>query len=69
MLYDLPKYVVTYDFLERAREEGERLLRENDPASKSRLNPHSVFWMIAAIAVFYYTDFYVAVRFDPRIHR
>lgn len=69
MLYDLPKYVVTYDFLERAIEEGERLLRENDPASKSRINPHSVFWMITAIAVFYYTDFYVAVRFDPRIHR
>lgn len=30
MLYDLFKYVVIYDFLERVREEGERLLREND---------------------------------------
>lgn len=29
MLYDLFKYVVIYDFLERVREEGERL-REND---------------------------------------
>lgn len=69
MLYNLPKHIVIYNILERAREEGEKILRENDPGSKSRINPHSVFWMVAAMAVFYYTDFYVAVRFDPRIHR
>lgn len=58
-----------FEFIERIKEEGERILKENDPKQTSRINPHSVFWMVAAIAVFYYTDFYIAVRFDPRIHR
>lgn len=62
-------YFCSFPFLERIKAEGERILKENDPRNTSRINPHSVFWMVAAIAVFYYTDFYIAVRFDPRIHR
>ncbi|CAH3143062.1 unnamed protein product [Porites lobata] len=54
---------------QRIKAEGERILKENDPRSTSRINPHSIFWMVAALAVFYYSDFYIAVRFDSRIHR
>ena len=57
------------EIIERIKEEGERILKENAPGRTSRINPHSIFWMVAAIAVFYYTDFYIAVRFDPRIYR
>lgn len=57
------------EFIERIKAEGEKILKENDPRMTSRINPHSVFWMVAAMAVFYYTDFYIAVRFDSRIHR
>lgn len=57
------------DLDKRIKEEGERILKENAPGKTSRINPHSIFWMVAAIAAFYYTDFYIAVRFDPRIHR
>lgn len=59
----------SFHFLERIKAEGERILKENDPRSTSRINPHSIFWMVAALAVFYYSDFYIAVRFDSRIHR
>lgn len=64
-----PNLLYLPEFVERIKEEGERILKENDPRRTSRINPHSVFWMVAAIAVFYYTDFYIAVRFDSRIHR
>ena len=64
-----PNLLYLPEFVERIKEEGERILKESDPRRTSRINPHSVFWMVAAIAVFYYTDFYIAVRFDSRIHR
>ena len=60
---------LSFHFLERIKAEGERILKENDPRSTSRINPHSIFWMVAALAVFYYSDFYIALRFDSRIHR
>jgi hypothetical protein len=49
--------------------EGEEILSNHDPKQKSRVNGHSIFWMVAALCVFYYTDFYMALRIDPRIHR
>ena len=64
-----PDLLYLLEFIERIKEEGERILKENAPGKTSRINPHSIFWMVAAIAVFYSTDFYIAVRFDPRIHR
>lgn len=39
---------------------------------RSRDYPYSiqnVLWLIGAIALFYYTDFYVAVRYDPKVNR
>lgn len=39
---------------------------------RSRDYPYSiqnVLWLIGSIALFYYTDFYVAVRYDPRVNR
>lgn len=30
---------------------------------------HSVFWMLASIAVFYYTDFYLTLKVDRNIRR
>lgn len=29
----------------------------------------NILWFIGSIALFYYTDFYVAVRYDPRVNR
>jgi hypothetical protein len=39
---------------------------------RSRDYPYSiqnVLWMMGSIALFYYTDFYIAVRYDPRVNR
>ncbi|EDO37132.1 predicted protein, partial [Nematostella vectensis] len=47
----------------------EKILEENDPKNKYRINVHSIFWMTAAMLVFYYTDFYIAVKVDDRINR
>ncbi|XP_015769956.1 PREDICTED: transmembrane protein 128-like [Acropora digitifera] len=54
---------------ERIKARGEKILKENHPRNTSRINSHSVFWMLAALAVFYYSDFYIALRVDSRIHR
>ncbi|EDO26099.1 predicted protein [Nematostella vectensis] len=48
---------------------GEKILEENDPKNKYRINVHSIFWMTAAMLVFYYTDFYIAIKVDDRINR
>ena len=29
----------------------------------------NILWFIGAIALFYYLDFYIAVRYDPRVNR
>ncbi|XP_078598923.1 transmembrane protein 128-like [Branchiostoma floridae x Branchiostoma japonicum] len=34
----------------------------------SRINAHTIFWLVASMAVFYYTDIAVALRVDPRIN-
>ena len=61
--------VVVVAILERIKARGEKILKENHPRNTSRINSHSVFWMVAALAVFYYSDFYIALRVDSRIHR
>ena len=57
--------------LDKLQKEGRKILEENDPGKKPKsfVNIHMVFWMVASMAVFYYTDFYVAVRIDPRVYR
>ncbi len=51
------------------KRKGRKILESYDPEKrkKSKINPHSIFWMVASMALFYYTDFYIAVRIDPRI--
>ena len=53
----------------KIRREGQKILKENDPRKQSRINVHSVFWMVAGMCVFYYSDFYIAIKVDDRIHR
>ena len=36
---------------------------------ESAYSIQNILWLIAAIGVFYYTDFYLAIRYDPRINR
>jgi len=57
---------LTDDKLQR---EGRKILDKYAPQKLGRINSHSVFWMVASFAVFYYTDFYLALRFNNRIHR
>ncbi|XP_046850323.1 transmembrane protein 128-like [Xenia sp. Carnegie-2017] len=56
---------------DRLKQEGRKILQENDPKNKSKfvVNIHMVFWMVASMAVFYYTDFYMAIKIDPRVYR
>ncbi|CAB4002950.1 transmembrane 128-like [Paramuricea clavata] len=56
---------------DRLQREGRKILEENDPKKKSKtmLNIHMVFWMVASMAVYYYTDFYMAIKIDPRVYR
>ena len=62
--------IVAFSYnLDKLKEEGERILNKYAPKKSSPVNAHSVFWMITSIAVFYYTDFYLALRYDRRIHR
>lgn len=72
------------DFLEKEKPKEKFTLSENlDEATRkkfekkfgkyrSRDYPYSiqnVLWMMGSIALFYYTDFYIAVRYDPRVNR
>ena len=36
---------------------------------ESAYSIQNILWLIAAIGVFYYTNFYLAIRYDPRINR
>ena len=36
---------------------------------ESAYSIQNILWLIAAIGVFYYTDFYLAIIYDPRINR
>ena len=56
---------------DQLQKEGRRILEENDPKKKSKtmLNIHMVFWMVASMVVYYYTDFYMAIKIDPRVYR
>ena len=36
---------------------------------ESAYSIQNILWLIASIGVFYYTDFYLAVRYDPRVNR
>jgi len=54
----------------RLKRKGQKILDKYDPSKvkSSRINTHSIFWMVASIAVFYYTDFYMAVKLDPNVN-
>ncbi|XP_065071531.1 transmembrane protein 128-like [Rhopilema esculentum] len=54
----------------RLKKRGKEILEKYNPANvkKSRINTHSIFWMVTSIAVFYFTDFYLAVKLDPRVN-
>eukprot|EP00794_Sanderia_malayensis_P005670 gene5670-6366_t len=58
-----------YFFEDALRKRGREILDSYDPKKfkRSRINPHSIFWMVSSMAVFYFTDFYVAIRIDPRV--
>ncbi|XP_006815234.2 transmembrane protein 128-like [Saccoglossus kowalevskii] len=51
--------------------EGEEILqkasKKKEPQSPYNLS--SFFWLVASAAVFYYTDFAIAIQVDPRINR
>jgi len=51
--------------------EGQRILDKYSPRNNkvSKINTSNIFWMISSIAVFYYTDFYLALKVDPNINR
>merc|ERR1712018_803845 len=57
---------------DKLKQEGEKILHKYSPANTaptSRFNISNIFWMISSIAVFHYTDFYLALRLDPNIDR
>ena len=58
-------------FLDYLKLQGQKVLDKYSPENNKlgRINPHNVFWMVASIAVFYYTDFYIALKIDPNIKR
>ena len=57
-------------FLDYLKLQGQKVIDKYAPENKlGRINVHNVFWMVASIAVFYYTDFYIALRIDPNIKR
>lgn len=62
--------VISYVYIsETIKTGGKEILEQHHPQHKYRVNVHSIFWMVAAMCVFYYTDYYIALRIDPRIHR
>ena len=36
---------------------------------ESAYSIQNILWLITSIAVFYYTDFYIACRYDQRVNR
>ena len=46
-----------------------KILEKYKPRKLGRINTHSVGWMVASMAVFFFTDFYAAVRYDDSIDR
>lgn len=56
-------------FVDKLKLQGGEVLRKHAPEKNksSWINAHNVFWMVSAMAVFYYTDFYMALRYDPRV--
>ena len=63
------------DKLQAFREIDPELKKKFDKQHKqyerkeSAYSIQNILWLIAAIGVFYYTDFYLAIRYDPRINR
>jgi hypothetical protein len=68
---EMSNYVKYFQIPDRLQKKGRKILEENDPKKKSKamLNIHMVFWMVASMAVYYYTDFYMAIKVDPRVYR
>ncbi|XP_066916858.1 transmembrane protein 128-like [Clytia hemisphaerica] len=54
---------------DQLKKEGQKILDKHVPKKSGPINSHSVFWMVVSIFTFYYTDFYLALRYDPRIER
>jgi len=57
---------------DRLKAAGAKILQQHSPtntAPSSRFNISNIFWIISSIAVFHYTDFYLALRLDPNINR
>jgi hypothetical protein len=53
---------------EETREEFEKRFGKY----RTKESPYSIqniLWFISSIAVFYYTDFYIACRYDQRVNR
>jgi len=50
------------------REEFEKKY-EKFRTKQSNYNVQNILWFIGSIALFYYTDFYIACRYDPRVNR
>ncbi|XP_077992706.1 transmembrane protein 128-like [Glandiceps talaboti] len=56
------------DLKEFDKEAEEKFKKVHESQNSSQWMSN-IFWMIASIAVFYYTDFAIAIRVDPRINR
>lgn len=57
---------------EHIDEKTEREIEKAFGKHRRKESPYSiqnVLWLITSIAVFYYTDFYIACRYDQRVNR
>ena len=60
-------YCIFLLLVDNTEEEEKKVRALSKPDSPYSIQ--NVLWLITAMAVFYLTDFYVAVRFDDRIKR
>ncbi|XP_033756849.1 transmembrane protein 128-like [Pecten maximus] len=56
-------------FDEETREEFEERFGKYRKKKGSKYSLQNVLWFVGSIAIFYYTDFYIACRYDPRVNR
>lgn len=63
--------MLTIISVDTLKEQGQKILDKYAPQNNKThaVNTHSVFWMMASFAVFYYTDFYVTLMYDTQINR
>ncbi|XP_019620726.1 PREDICTED: transmembrane protein 128-like [Branchiostoma belcheri] len=55
-------------FMQQLQDDSQDRPQQAKEEKLSRINAHTIFWLVASMAMFYYTDIAVALRVDPRIN-